>query len=323
MEGVGQVRLGADLSPDQPRPALGQADASPAGVYLGRLAPGSRRGQLEALDTIARLLTNGSADAETVSWASLSYPQTAAVRAALVERYAPNTTKRMLAALRGVLKECWRLGLMAHDEYARAADIAPVRGQLPPRGRALDEAELASLFKSCQADPDPASVRDAAILGLLYGLGLRRAELVRLDVADFHCQDGVLAIRGKGNQARTAHVVEETRIVLERWLRVRGIAAGPMFLPLAKSGHLIAKRLSCEGIAQILIRRAAEANVARFSCHDLRRSFVTHLLDAGADLAVVQKLAGHRQISTTAVYDKRGEAAKIKAAELVRIPIAY
>jgi hypothetical protein len=125
MEGVGQVCLGADLSPDQPRPAaLRQFDASPAGVYLGRLAPCSRRGQLDALNTIARLLTKGSADAETVNWASLSYPQTAAVRAALVERYAPNTSKRMLAALRGVLKECWRLGLMTHDEYARAADIA-------------------------------------------------------------------------------------------------------------------------------------------------------------------------------------------------------
>jgi hypothetical protein len=142
------VRLGADAGPDQPRPAgLGQAAASPVGVYLGRLAPASRRGQLDALNTIARLLTNGSADSETVNWVSLSYPQTAAVRAALVERYAPNTSKRMLAALRCVLKECWRLGLMTHDEYARAADIAPVRGQLPPRGRALDEAELAALFK--------------------------------------------------------------------------------------------------------------------------------------------------------------------------------
>jgi hypothetical protein len=51
----------------------------------------------------------------------------------------------MLAALRGVLKECWRLGLMAHHEYARAADIAAVRGQLPPRRRALNEADLEAL----------------------------------------------------------------------------------------------------------------------------------------------------------------------------------
>ena len=125
---------------------------SPVATYLGRLAPGSRRGQLDALNTIARLLTKGSADAEGIDWASLKYPQTATIRGALTERYAPNTTKRMLAALRGVLKECWRLGLMAHDEYARAADIAPVRGQLPPRGRALKEVELEKLFRDCQGD---------------------------------------------------------------------------------------------------------------------------------------------------------------------------
>jgi len=308
-------------APLLPASAAGN-NISPVATYLGRLGPGSRRGQMGALNTIARLLTKGSADAVGIDWASVKYPQTAAIRGALTERYAPNTTKRMLAALRGVLKECWRLGLMVHDEYARAADIAPVRGQLPPRGRALNEAELEALFRGCQADPTTAGVRDAAIIGLLYGIGLRRSELVRLDVADFHSGDGVLTIRGKGNEARTAYVVEETRTVLERWLRVRGIAAGPMFFPVTKSGHLVLKRLTCEGIAPIITKRAGAARVERFSCHDLRRSFVTNLLDAGADLAVVQKLAGHRQISTTAIYDKRGEAAKLKAVELVRIPLS-
>jgi integrase/recombinase XerD len=152
---------------------------------------------------------------------------------------------------------------------------------------------------------------------------LRRSELVRLDVADFDSGDGVLTIRGKGNEARTAYVVEEARTVLERWLRVRGSTIGPMFFPLTKSDHLVLKRLTCEGVAQILLKRAGAANVERFSCHDLRRSFVTHLLDAGVDLVVVQKLAGHRQISTTAIYDKRGEAVKLKAVELVRLPIGH
>jgi site-specific recombinase XerD len=317
--GVSSLLIDAPLLPAS---AAGN-NTSPVATYLGRLGPGSRRGQMGALNTIARLLTRGSADAQGIDWASLKYPQTAAIRVALSGRYAPNTTKRMLAALRGVLKECWRLGLIVHDEYARAADIAPVRGQLPPRGRALKEVELEALFKGCQADPTTAGVRDAAILGLLYGIGLRRSELVQLDVADFDSGDGVVTIRGKGNEARTAYVVVGARIVLERWVRVRGIATGPMFFRLAKSGRVFFKRLTCEGIAQILMKRARAANVERFSCHDLRRSFVTHLLDTGADLAVVQKLAGHRQISTTAIYDRRGEASKLKAMELVRIPIVH
>jgi site-specific recombinase XerD len=296
--------------------------ASPVASYLARLAPGSRRGQIYALNKLALLISNGAADAHALNWASLIYSQTASVRATLAERYAPNTTKRMVAALRGVLKECWRLGRMTYDEYARAADIAPVRGQLPPRGRALNDTEVETLFSACQADCAVAGVRDAAILGILYGTGLRRSELVRLDIEDFDAESGVLTIRGKGKQARTAYVIAEARAILDRWLRLRGMSPGPMFLPLTKSGHFRLKRLTCEGVAHMLAKRAGTAKVERFSSHDLRRSFVTHLLDAGADLAVVQKLAGHRQITTTAIYDRRGEAAKLKAAKLVRIPVA-
>jgi site-specific recombinase XerD len=297
-------------------------NGNPVDTYLSRLGSGSRRAQLAALNKVALLISSGTAYAQSLNWGSLTYAQTAVVRAALSERYAPNTTKRIIAALRGVLKECWRLGRMTHDEYARAADIAPVRGELPPRGRALNDTELEELFKACQADRTVAGIRDAAVLGVLYGSGLRRSEVVRLDIQDFDSESGVLTIRGKGKQARAAYVVEEARAVLERWLRIRGISSGPMFLPVTKSGHFRPNRLTCEGIAHVLAKRAGTAKVEHFSSHDLRRSFVTHLLDAGADLAVVQKLAGHRQISTTAVYDKRGEAAKLKAARLLRIPIA-
>jgi integrase/recombinase XerD len=294
----------------------------PVDSYLTRLGSGSRRAQLGALNRVAFLISSGAADARSLNWERLTYAQTAAVRATLSEQYAPNTAKRMLAALRGVLKECWRLGRMTHDEYARAADIAPVRGHMPPRGRALNGAELERLFRSCEVDQTVAAIRDGAMIAALYGTGLRRSELVRLDIGDFDPESGVLTIQGKGKQARSTYVVEEARALLDRWLRVRGISSGPMFLPITKSGHFLVKRLTCEGVAHVLAKRAGVAKIDHFSSHDLRRSFVTHLLDAGADLAVVQKLAGHRQISTTAIYDKRGEAAKLKATKLLRIPIA-
>ncbi|MGI8826203.1 MAG: hypothetical protein ACR2JC_11270 [Chloroflexota bacterium] len=99
------------LRPQLPVPRT-PADQNPATVYLARLAPQSRRTQAGALATISELLAGAPHDPLTLPWHLLGYQHTQAVRAALAARYAPASTNTMLAALRGVLKEAWRLGLM-------------------------------------------------------------------------------------------------------------------------------------------------------------------------------------------------------------------
>jgi Phage integrase family len=101
---------------------------------------------------------------------------------------------------------------------------------------------------------------------------------------------------------------------------VRGDAPGPLFVPVDKAGKMTMRRMIGSAVLYMLRRRAEDAGVARFSPHDLRRSFVGDLLDAGADISTVQRLAWHAQVTTTQRYDRRGEREKRRAAELLHVP---
>ena len=294
----------------------------PAAVYLASLAPGSRRTMRQALDAVAAIVTGSRASAETLEWPALRYPHTQTVRAALAQRYAPATANKMLAALRGVLREAWRLGYVSAEDYHRAADLAPVRGTTLPRGRALSAGELRALFHAVAEDARPATrARDAALLAVLYGGGLRRAEVVALDVADYDPEAGALAIRhGKGRRERIMHATNGGREALAAWLAIRGTAAGPLFVPVDKAGRIALRRLTPESVFDRLQALAKRAGISRFSPHDCRRTFISDLLDNGADLAVVQAMAGHANPATTARYDRRGERAKQRAAGLLVVP---
>lgn len=293
----------------------------PAAVYIARLAPGSRRTMRQSLDVIAGLLTGGTADASGVDWSAVRYQHAQVVRTRLAEAYAPATVNKVLSALRGVLRESWRLGLMSAEDYHRASDLEAVKAETLPRGRALGAGELAALMNTCIADRGPAGARDAALIALLYGGGLRRSEVVALDLADHESETGQVTVRaGKGRKDRTAYVTNGSALALADWLAVRGDEPGPLFCAIGKGGRLGYDRLSGQAILGILRKRARQSGVAHLSPHDLRRTFVSHLLDAGADITTVAKMAGHASVTTTARYDRRGEVAKRKAAEMLLVP---
>lgn len=302
-------------------------DQHPAAVYLAGLnSARSRQVQRQALETIARGLT-GSPDILAVNWAALRFQHTAAIKARLGGAYAPATANRLLAALRGVLKAAWRLGLIPGEDYYRAIDCGNVQGETLPAGRVLSPGEFGALVAACKTDftyggrAAPAGARDAALLAVLYVGGLRRAEAVGLDLSDYDLETGCLTVRhGKRNKARQVYLTNGAVRAMGDWLSVRGGDPGPLFWPINKGGAMNPARMTNQAVYNVLAKRAEQAGVRDISPHDLRRSCITDLLDAGADVLVVSRVAGHASPETTARYDRRGEQAKAKAAGLLHFP---
>jgi site-specific recombinase XerD len=273
-----------------------------------------------ALKIIAKMGPDDADTLVTFLWPNLRYRHTVAIRAALAARYKPATANKMNAALRGVLKECQKLGWMSADDFQKAVDIPILKASTLLSGRALTSSEITALQSACSRDPGAAGVRDAAIIGVLYGSGLRRAEIVKLDSSHYNQDGNELTIIGvKGRKDRLV-LPDGAAEAIKDWLRLRRSHAGPLFCRVNKAGCVSPRRLSGQGIWHILWKRASEAGVESFSPHDLRRSCVTDLLTDGADIFVVQQLAGHSDPKTTMRYDRRGEVAKRTAARKLHVP---
>jgi integrase len=140
-------------------------------------------------------------------------------------------------------------------------------------------------------------------------------------MSDYLPETGALTVRhGKGDKARIVYLTGGAQGAMGAWLPVRRPDPGALFVPINKGGRVTVRRMTDQAILAILRRRATKAGVHHFSPHDLRRTFISDLLDAGADIATVQKLAGHASVATTGRYDRRGEHAKMRAATLLHVP---
>lgn len=303
-------------------------DRTPYRVYLARLAPGSRPAMADALASVARIASSGRLGPEALPWHQLRYQHTQAIRQRLVETVSERTGKplspasvnKALAALRGVLREAWRLGLLSAEDLARATDLEPVRGSRPLRGRALEPHEVAALFHACMRDGTPAGPRDAVVLALGLAAGLRRAEIAGLDLADVDLDREVVRVHGKGNKVREVPVKGGTLEAIRAWLAYRGSEPGPLVCPVGKGGHVELRRLAPQAILRVCEKRGREAGLAEFAAHDLRRSYISALLDQGVDLSLASDLAGHTSPTTTKRYDRRGERARHAAAAALVVP---
>jgi site-specific recombinase XerD len=309
----------------------GGADAqerTPPRAYLSSLRTDSaRRSTRVCLLRAARIM--GAESAAAVEWRALRYSHVEALVSAMqrMGRYQPATINATLAALKGVARQAWLLGPadgleMTSDDYRRIAAVRRVPATRDRRGRALSDEELAALLQACERDPTAAGARDACLLALMARGGLRREECVAAALSDFDRRGHALLVHGKGDRERVVYFGPGgARRALHAWLRARGGGAGALLCPVDKTGRVCVRRMSAQAVYKALKKRARQAALRRpVAPHDLRRTYASDLLDAGADLSRVQKLLGHVDVSTTTIYDRRDERGKRAAAALLELP---
>ena len=291
----------------------------PLTAYLATLSPRSRRTTMNALDRVSKMFGTTS---EAMPWQLLRHHHVAAIRKALEDgEWAPATANASIAAIKGVLKSAWRMDLLTTDDYHRAVDVRHIPGSRLPAGRALDAGETAALLRSCVNDDSPSGRRDAALLALLAGAGLRRAEAAALKLADYDAKDESARLVGKGGKERKAFFLDGGSKLVNAWLDERGREPGPLLLKVTKHGRIIrdGQGMTDQAVMLRVIERSRRAGLGKVTPHDLRRSFVTLLLESGADVLSVQRLAGHASATTTATYDRRPEMEAKRAAQSVRL----
>jgi integrase/recombinase XerC len=218
-------------------------------------------------------------------------------------RYARRTVARRVAALRRYFGWLLHIGAIDHDPSLRLS--APSgESRLP---RVISRSEVGALLDRpgdrVARDPEPIRLRDTAVVELLYGSGLRVAELCGLTRTDVDLRQRLVTVWGKGSRQRRVPVGEPAAKAVRAWLD-RGRPAMAVYpdppespteaLFLSRRGRPLGPR----DVRRLLDRRATSPTHP----HALRHTFATHLLDGGADLRVVQELLGHASLQTTQVY---------------------
>ena len=176
---------------------------------------------------------------------------------------------------------------------------APKIGRYLPCVLSVSETE--ALISGVDAS-SPTGVRDAAILEILYGCGLRVSELCSLLISQVYIQERFVRVVGKGDKERLVPMGESAAQAFASWIAVRPEAAEPRYGDFAFLNRY-GKPLSRVSVFKMVRRRAVSAGITKeISPHTLRHSFATHLIENGADIRAVQEMLGHESILTTEIY---------------------
>jgi site-specific recombinase XerC len=304
----------ADFTPASPL-------CNPLVQYFARLAPSSQLTLRYVLQDAADRLGFADTDIAEVPWHLLQPGHVTGLVAALrQDGYAPNTSSLYVNAIRGVVNEAWRLELVDHAHLLKIRSVKPSQGARLGNGRNLKRTLIHDLMAACAADPRPQGKRDAAVIAVLYGSGMRKSESVNLDLSQIDFSERSLRVIGKGNRELLKYAPAWAFEKLQAWLELRrsqlpeGQADdGFVFNRIRRGSHITRERITKHAIYYIARQRGAQVGV-KIMPHDFRRSFITRVIEEH-DLSIAQKLAHHTNIQTTAAYDMRDDNERRRAVD--------
>ena len=289
---------------------------SPSDLYLLSLQSATSKVTMGSiLNTVANKL-QGVSSHKVCDWSQLSYEKVLMLISDMKEEgKSPSTMNLYLACIKGVAKASWMSKVIDVETYQWIKEVKRIKGTTIPKGRSLVVGELRKVINHCTDKATVGGTRDAAIFATLYSAGLRRAELINLQLSDINFITNEIKINGKGGKQRTTVVSEDSLDLIKSYLKVRGDKEGVLFSRCWKSGKIGDTMLSTQAIYAMVCNTTSELGLPKMSPHCYRKSFCTDLLENGTDIFTVSKLMGHSSIETTKVYDKRLDSVKNAASK--------
>jgi len=219
-------------------------------------------------------------------------------------RYAPATINLRLAAVRRVAYEAADAGLLSPELAAGIRRVKGVRrigvrlgnSLTPEQGRRLLERAMPSTARE---------LRDHAMVAMLIGCGLRRAELLALSLESIQQREGhwvIADLVGKGGHVRTVPIPTWVKAAVDAWMTAADITQGPVFRAINKAGRVWGDGMSTKVLWDVVRAAAARASIEKLAPHDLRRTCARLCHLAGGELDQIQFLLGHVSIQTTERY---------------------
>ncbi|MCL1096165.1 tyrosine-type recombinase/integrase [Shewanella kaireitica] len=282
---------------------------TPTALLLSRLAPSGRRPLRCQLNTVRKLL-KWKGEVESQPFHTLNYAQIEYVkRHKLDDGKSPRTINLVLFALKAIVKTGFLMGVVDDMQWRQVQAVKRLPINPSSRGKALSSDCVSQLITTCYLDKRYIGKRDCCILALFLSTGLRRFELANLTVSDINLDKYTLTVKsGKGKKPRNQPIPMWALTYIENWLRVRTHQQGDLFNPIWNNVIKHGRGLSSAALYQIVKARTLANTGINISPHDLRRTFITELLNQKVDLSTASKLAGHANVTTTQIYDKRDES---------------